>query len=77
MTPNKLSCFRAQTWHGDELAAEITGLSYDAARHLAQAATITGHTGRLMSETEDYCEVYAPDGARVGTFAETTLVKGA
>jgi hypothetical protein len=71
--------FIAQTWNGEELLSSIDDLSFDAARHVAIAATLTGHTGRMMSSREnhgvDYCEVYTPDGnVRRGTFAETTLV---
>jgi hypothetical protein len=70
--------YRAQTWIGQLLIAEITDLSLDAAREIARTATLTGHTGRLMSQDAelDYCEVYPLKGdIRRGTFAETTLVR--
>ena len=68
--------YRAQTWDDQTLVSDIEGLSVDAARHIARAATLTGHTGRMMCESADYCEVYTAAGAiRRGTFAETTLVR--
>lgn len=69
-----MDSYTAQTWHGHALVSEITGLSIDAAREIASAAVITGHTGRLMQENADYCEVYSHNGVRRGTFAQTTLV---
>ena len=69
--------FEAQAWDGETRVSCVRGLSYDAAKHLAQSATLTGLTGRVMGEDQDYCEVYTPDGVRVGTFAQTTLVRGA
>ena len=75
---NTTGPFTAQTWDGEQLIAEIIDLSFDAARHIAQAATVTGHTGRLMADNgEDYCEIYCSDGSsRRGTFAEVALVRG-
>lgn len=66
--------FIAQAWNGEQKLSEIEGLSYDAARHIAMAATLTGHTGRLMGEDQDWCEVWTPTDYRSGTFAQTTLV---
>ena len=69
--------FLAQAWHGQERIAEVSGLSYDAARHVAQAFTLTGQTGRIMSEDvgTDWCEVFeAGGGFRCGQFAQTVLV---
>ncbi len=57
---------------------EIQCLSYDAARHIAQASILTGQTGRILSESDDvdWCEVYCPDRVvRIGTLAQTTLVQ--
>ena len=67
--------YRAQTWNDQSLVSEIGDLSYDAAREIARTARLTGHTGRLMAESGDYCEVYAADGVRIGTWAETTRVR--
>src|SRR2546425_55179 len=68
--------FTAQSWDGPNRVTSLDGLSYDAARHVAKSHTaLLGHTGRIMSDAEDYCEVYTPDGqTRIGTFAETTTV---
>ena len=73
---NRMSSFSAQTWSGKELVSEIKGLSYDAALHVAQSATLTGHVGRAMSDSEDWCAVYRPgQESMMGTLAETTLVR--
>jgi len=71
--------FLAQAWKDQERIAEVTGLSYDAARHVAQSFTLTGHTGRIMSEDSgtDWTEVFdASGGFRCGPFARTVLVRG-
>lgn len=67
--------FVAQTWDGESLVSEVVGLSYDAAKEVAWAATLTGHVGRIMGERIDWCEVFTSEGYRAGTFAETTLVR--
>lgn len=67
--------FTAQVWDGETRLTNIDGLSFDAARHIASCAPMTGHTGRVMSDAEDYVIVYAKDGTvRVGTFGQTTIV---
>ena len=70
--------FLAQSWNGQEMVAEVVGLSYDAACHVAQSFTLAGQTGRIMAETPgvDWCEVYAVGGnVRFGRFADTVLVR--
>ena len=55
---------------------DIRELSIEAAREIALTHAQMGYTGRIMSEDQDYCEVYTPDGqVRRGTLAETTLVR--
>lgn len=69
--------FLAQAWNGMDKVSEVRGLSYDAARHVASAATITGSVGRLMSEDAGvaWCEVFTPNGGyREGPFAQTVLL---
>ena len=70
--------FTAQVWNGHDRLVHLEDLSIDAAREIARSAPLTGHTGRIMAQGEDYCEVYSAEyGNRVGTFADTTLVIGA
>jgi hypothetical protein len=73
----KIGRFTAQAWDGNLCVSSVENLSYDAARHVASSATLTGFTGRMIADEGDYCEVYCPDGSmRIGTLAETTLVRG-
>lgn len=74
-TAHAFEGFRAQTWNDQELLSDIAGLSIDAAREIARAALMTRHTGRIMAEGRDYCEVYTAEGTRRGTWAETTIVR--
>lgn len=70
------STYRVQIWRGDTKLTELEHLSIDAAREVARIAPTMGQTGRIMCHDADYCEVYALDGVRVGTWAETTCVWG-
>ncbi len=72
-----MDSYRAQAFAGDKRVMNISGLSVDAARHLAQVHAALGETGRIIAESHDYTEVYCSDGSvRRGEFAQTTLVKG-
>lgn len=62
---------------GGERVTFMEGLSYDAARHIAQVHAGMGEATRIHCETEgvDYCEAYCPHGSvRKGKFAEVLLV---
>src|SRR3990167_7452881 len=67
--------FTAQTWNGQEKIGEIADLSIDAAREICRTHAAMGKIGRVWCQSDDYIEVYCPNGdVRVGTFGETTLV---
>ena len=71
--------YTVQTWRDQvRVGEDLTSLSLDAAREIARAHRALGDTVRLMAQGADYCEVYPPDGeVRCGTWAETTIVRGA
>jgi hypothetical protein len=52
---------------------EVTGLSYDAARHLAQTHRGMGFTARIVAEQQRYAEVWDRDGHYV--VSEDTLAE--
>ena len=74
------SSFTAQMWQSQpdgKLVSQIDDLSVDAAREIARSATMTGHTGRIICNDSDYCEVFDPKrGFRSGKFAETVFAVG-
>lgn len=71
--------YTVQIWRREEHSLpDITSVSHDAAKHIAQTHAALGHTVRLIRDGEDYTEVYRPDGSVMcGPYAQTTLVKGA
>lgn len=70
-----LYSYVVQTWKGEKLVSELPPLSYDAALEVCRAqAALSDFTTRMMSQGEDYCEVWSREGVRRGTHAETTLV---
>ena len=72
---DKSAPYTAQIWHGVERILQVQHLSLDAAREICRTAPMTGHSGRVWCETEDYTEVFASDGSvRCGPYAETTLI---
>lgn len=73
---NPFASYTAQIWDHQTLVQQIAGLSIDAAREIARSALITGNSGRVWCDSENYTEVYAVDGSvRTGRYEETTLVR--
>lgn len=72
---NPIASYTAQIWDDQTLVQQISGLSIDAAREIARSALITGNSGRVWCDDENYTEVYAADGSvRTGRYEQTTLV---
>jgi len=59
--------YTVATHDGEEPFSTIRGLSYDAARHIAQTHAGMEMVAEVRSEREDYRELYEPDGT-VRTF---------